>query len=55
MVRQSFFFFGCAELSLLCGFSPLIVGEPCGRGGYSFVAMYRLLTAVTSLVAEHRF
>ena len=48
---SDFFFFFLAVLSLLCclGF-PLIVAS----GGYSRVAVRRLLIAVASLVSGHR-
>ena len=46
--KKFLFIFGCAGCSLLCrAFSS------CGEGGYSLVAVCRLLTAVASLVLEH--
>ena len=43
-----FFFSGCAGSSCCEGFSLI-----AASAGYSLVAVYRLLIAVTSLVAEH--
>ena len=49
--REEFFFFSfsCAGSSLLQGFSLVVES-----GGYSLVAVPRLLVVVASRVAEHR-
>ena len=44
-----FFFFDCAGSSYCTGCSL-----PAAIRGYSLVAVHRVLTAVASLVAEHR-
>ena len=47
MIVLNLLIFGCAGSSLLCGLSPVVVS-----GGYSSVAVWGLLIAVASLVAE---
>ena len=42
-------FFGCGVSSLLCG-----LFSSCSKQGLLFVVVCGLLTAVTSLLAEHR-
>ena len=44
-----FIYFDCARSSLCSGFSLVVA-----VGGYSLVAVLRLLTAVASLIAQHR-
>ena len=49
-IKKIYLFTGSAGSSLLCSFSLATVSR-----GYSLVAVRRLLIAVASLIAEHRF